>query len=205
VAQAHTSKWSIGSPQRWFLLLVALLLSALAGCGPEPKGQEEELGAQVDRALCQLNSLDDRAYRQGLAELKSIGAPAVPHLIRAYKDDRMSNIGFECEVGDIADRSAIPDLVKLADEAADVPVTPESIFRDSSLRRKALAARAAIARILGAAKTFPGGIAMTTAPEDSEHYRVVFQSKTKPYYEAVEAWYHAWRKTYDSADYADME
>ena len=207
------ARWYCALRVRWirpwrFICLSAFLLASLIGCEPYDKTQEgnaRDLRAKVDNAILKIQSLDDGTYREGVAELGSIGAAAVPYAIEALEDNRLGVFAFEFEIEKIADASAIPDLVQLADQAPHVEITPEFIFGNPSMARKALAGRAAIARVLGAARGFAGGIAVTTAPKESDHYRMTFRSSTKPYYEAVEAWYHTWRKTYAAQDYPRVE
>ena len=204
---SNRSAWRSRVARIGLACVFGFMAAGLLGCEPGTREQPKdltELQARVGQAIQKLYADDSFTYREGVEELRSIGAPAIPPLIQALKDGRLGGFGFAFVVGDVGDKRAVPALVRTADQTGRIQITPETVF-DSSASEGALAARHAISRVLGAARVFPGAIAMTYAPPESEHYQNLFRGTTKPYFEAVEAWYHSWRKTYDPDDYRSME
>jgi len=188
-------------------IALALAVACMIGCGRRGCAEREKPAvphAAIGQAIEKLQADDPNLFMEGMRELEAIGVLSVPHLARELEGQQSPNRHLIYALKVLGDTRAIPALVRIADRAGRVEISPEVVF-GASVASKALGAREAIASISAVGKTFPGGLAMTTAPPESEHYQNLFRGTTKPYFEAVEAWYHAWRKTYNPDDYCGME
>jgi len=83
-----------------------------------PESEEEKLNQRIKRLIDALGSDDFLDRYEAGKELKKIGKPAVPYLIKALRDKRAKvRMGAIFVLGEIKDKNAVPEIIKAFKDA----------------------------------------------------------------------------------------